>query len=1772
MNNSILRTMKHVATLLILLAVFGLRANAQCPNLDPIAGNADVCANTTQTYSVTPIVGADYYTWTLPSGWSGISTTPSINVSFDTNDGLITVTYHSAGCGGDSPPQFLAITVHNPICTIVPSGPTIFCYGGSVTLDAGVFMGYSWSDGSTNETLDVTTDGFYSVTVVDASGCTATAIQQVSVNAVPNPVITGNGPFSFCPGGSVTLDAGVYDSYLWSNGSTDEFVVANSTDTYSVTVTGADLCTGAATQTTTLNSAPFAVVMPQGPPTFCQGGSVVLKELFAFPIFHWSTGGTDNQVTVSASGTYTITVTDGNNCTGTASQLVTVYPNPTTTVTGDGPTTFCMGSSVNLDGGAGFSAYSWSNGDVTETSHVTATGTYRVTVTDSHGCTGTASADVFAIQLVNTITPSGSTSFCFGTSLILDAGIYDSYSWSTTETTETISSSVSGNYSVTVVDGSGCTGVASITITEESQVVATTTNTEPNCLDQLGRIVAHGAGGAGFYNYSDNGGSTYQASINFPNLTAGTYIVVVKDLHGCTGTISTTLTDAPGPSVTITPDGPTTFCTGGTVNLNAGVHTTYLWSTAETTQSIAANTGGTYTLTVTNAQGCTGTGSANVTVVTSLNPMITANGPTTFCTGGSVILDAGTFLTYAWSNGDVTQTTTITTSGTYVVTVTETGGCTGTATQIVTVDANLTPVITANGATTFCAGGSVTLDAGSYPSYSWSNGATNETTTINISGTYNVTVTLYSGCTGSASQLVTLNANPAPTITPGGPTSFCNGGSVVLDAGVYAAYIWNTGDTDQTLTAYSGGIYEVTVTDGNGCIGSASMPVTVYSIATTSITANGPTTFCVGGSVSLDAGSFVSYLWSTTETTNPIIVSTTGNYIVTVTDINSCTATASQAVTVNLNLSPSITPIGATTFCSGGSVILDAGTYTTYSWNNGGTSETITPSTSNTYSVTVSDATGCTGIATQVVTVNPLPTPSITPTGAITFCSGGSVDLDAGTFASYLWSNSSTDEIISANASGTYVVTVTDGNGCTGTTSQLITVNSLPTAAITGGNSFCAGGSLNLSAGTFSSYSWSTAETTSSINVSSANTYSVTVTDGNGCTATASQVVTVNSLPTPTVVPGGSTTFCNGGSVSLDAGAYASYIWNTGDTDQTITAFSAGTYMVTVTDNNGCEGNASISITVNPLPTPTITHTTPTSFCSGGSVVLDAGTYTSYIWSNAGTDQTTTASTDGNFVVTVTDGNGCQGIASIAVTVFQLPTPVITSSGPTTICSGDSLILGTSVSYASYIWSNAATTDTIHVFTTDNYIATVTDINGCTGSASLAVNVGTSLAPVITPSGSTTFCAGGSVTLNTGTYNSYAWSNGGTGQSINVTSSGTYSVTVSNSGGCTGVTSQSVTVNTNPTPTITHTNPTTFCAGGSVTLAAGSFVSYIWSSSETTQTIDVSASGTYSVTVSDLNGCIGTTSQAVVVNANPTPVISANGPTTFCSGDSVRLSTTTYSSYIWSTGATTNGINVLTTNTYSLTVNDNNGCIGQSSQLVTVNANPVLAITHIRPTTFCTGDSVVLDAGTHTSYHWNTGSTNETITAIYTATYSVTVANGFGCTATASIPVLSSVIPTPVIFANGPTTFCAGGSVNLNAGVYAQYIWGNGATTQIITVTASGTYPVTVTNAGGCTGTSTITVTVNANPSTTITGSPTTFCAGGSVTLNAGTFSLYHWSTGASIQTILVNASGIYSVTVSNASGCTSTASQTVTVNANPAPVITPSGPISFCTGGSVNL
>ena len=688
--------------------------------------------------------------------------------------------------------------------------------------------------------------------------------------------------------------------------------------------------------------------------------------------------------------------------------------------------------------------------------------------------------------------------------------------------------------------------------------------------------------------------------------------------------------------------------------------------------------------------------------------------------------------------------------------------------------------------TSVCQSQNVTFTDASSGATSWSwnfgagatpataTGAGPHTVSYSTSGSKTVTLTI-NGST-SSNQVITVNALPStPTISAGGSTTFCAGGSVNLTSSAGTSYLWSTGATTQTISATTAGTYTVQVTNASGCQSSASSATTVTVNAlpsTPTISAGGSTTFCAGGSVNLTSSTGTSYLWSTGATTQTISATTAGTYTVQVTNAAGCQSSASSGTTVTVNALPSTPTIsagGPTTFCAGGSVVLTSSAGSGNTWSTGATSNSITVTTAGTYTVNTNNG-SCTSANSSGITVSV--TPSVTPTISVvsndadnTICSGTSVTFTAtptngGATPVYQWQVNGTNAGTNSptfNTSGltngqTVVCILNSNANCASPTTAnssgiTMTVNSAPAipGTITGNTSICSSSTGNVysisAVPGATSYAWTvpagatitSGQGTTSITVdfgTSSGNVTVNATNSCGTSSNQSQAITVNSsLPTPTITASGSTTICSGNSVVLTSSAATGNTWSNGATTPSITVTTPGTYSVIV-NNGSCvsPSSAGTTVTVNPLPaTPTISASGPITFCEGGSVNLTASSSTGNTWSSGQTTQTISVTTSGVFTVTTSDGT-CTSLASSPITVTANPKPVVTFGSLTDVCNTDAAFVLTQGSPAGGVYSGSG----VSAGTFDPSQATIgavnltydfTDGNGCSSSASTVVNV-----------------------------------------------------------------------------------------------------------------------------------------------------------------------------------------------------------------------------------------------------------------------------------------------------------------------------------------------------------------------------------------------------------------------------------------------------------------
>ncbi|MFA8436417.1 MAG: gliding motility-associated C-terminal domain-containing protein, partial [Marinifilaceae bacterium] len=1500
-------------------------------------------------------------------------------------------------------------------------------------------------------------------------------------------------------------------------------LVASASGTYDVKVTDANGCTASDEVVITVN--PNPVVSLGEDQSFCDGNSTTLDAGNVGSSYLWNDGTTNQTLVASATGTYDVRVTDANGCTASDEVVITVNPNPVVNLGED--QAFCEGNSAILDAGNMGSSYLWNDGSTNQTLDASVSGIYDVSVTDANGCT--ASDEVVITVNSNPVVSLGEDqAFCEGNSVTLDAGnLGSSYLWSDGSTNQTLVASASGTYDVSVTDANGCSTSDEVVITVNANPVVNLGDDHVFCEGNFATLDAGNVGSS----YLWNDGSTNQT---LDASVSGTYDVRVTDTNGCTASDEVVITVNSNPVVNLGDD--QAFCEGNSATLDAGnVGSSYLWNDGTTNQTLVASATGTYDVSVTDANGCST--SDEVVITVNSNPVVNLGEDRVFCEGNIATLDAGNIgSTYLWSDGSTNQTLDASVSGIYDVKVTDGNGCTASDEVVITVNPN--PVVSLGEDQAFCDGNSATLDAGNVGSiYLWNDGTTNQTMVASASGTYDVRVTDGNGCT--ASDKVVITVNPNPLVNLGDDQVFCEGNIATLDAGnIGSTYLWSDGSANQTLDASASGIYDVKVTDGNGCSTSDEVVITVNPNPLVSLGED--QAFCDGNSSTLDAGNVgSSYLWSDGSTNQILVASTSGTYDVRVTDANGCSTSDEVVITVNPN--PVVNLGDDQAFCEGNIATLDAGNKgSTYLWGDGSTNQTLEASASGIYNVRVTDGNGCTASDEIVITVNSNPVVSLGEDQE--FCEGNIATLDAGNVgSSYLWSDGTTNQTLVASATGTYDVTVTDANGCSTSDEVVITVNSNPTVNMGGNQEFCEGNIATLDAGNVgSTYQWSDGTTNQTLVASATGTYSVTVTDTNGCVT--SEKVAVTFYPNPVVRLGGDQIFCEGNVAILDAGNVGStYQWSGGTTNQTLVVSTTGTYDVRVTDVHGCVASDEVVISVN--PNPVVNLGDDQAFCEGSSATLDAGNVGStYLWNDGSISQTLVASASGSYSVIVTDSNGC--LASDEVAVVVNPNPVVNFGVDREFCDGNSIILDAGNPGSSYLWSDGSSAQLLQANKAGIYSVVVTDENKCVGEGKIELGVLTvpdfelKYSPNIVCEGDSTY-----MEVDQNSDWSYQWYRNNTlltgefENSFLAGESGWYKIHVAASNGC--ITEDSLRVEVIHLPNLPLEDRAEICVGKSLELDVGEGESYLWNDGVTTRKREISQEGWYIVEVSDENGCTGKDSIELILRS--LPIVDLGPDLYICEGEQLILEAPSDFLYSWSNGSNNRAITVAEEGNFVLQVEDDFGCVGKDDINIFVNENPSVYLG--ADTVIAEGSSILLDAGNgYVSYEWNNDNVSQTLKVDKDGEYAVNVIDVFGCKGGGRVKV--AVNPIPNINLGGNANICEEESLILDAGKWERYIWSTGATSRTIQVSQSGIYFVRVFDRFGLSAIDSIQVRVNSNPKVDL-GADTLFMYKGErLTLDAGGgFEKYSWSNGEDWRSIDVEEAGDYSVTVENSFGCKALAS-----------------------------
>ena len=1647
------------------------------------------------------------------------------------------------------------------------------------------------------------------------------------------------------------------NTYLWSSGG--DYVIEDNlcAGIYTVTVTDEEGCSAVGSIELELSPEGIWLMLSGTDPT-CEGGNngtahvSVMTGVAPYTIV-WSDGQMGEDITGLSPGTYSVTVTDVNGCSNTE-EITIDEGTGTIELQLNASYETCVGScdgnvSVNASGGSGGFTYLWNNGEDFVVVDDACAGIYTVTVTDDEGCSAVGSIELElspeGIWLMTSGTDASCASANDGTAHVSVMTGVAPYTivWSDGQMGEDITGLTPGTYSVTVTDANGCSNTEDVTIGAGQGAIDLQLNASYETCDGScdGNVSVNASGGVEPYTYLwDDPNNTDFVVVD--NLCAGTYTVTVTDANGCfaVGSIELELSPEGVWLMTSTTD---VTCNGGSdgtahVSVMAGTAPyDIVWSTnpVQTGEDATGLSAGTYTVTATDANGCSNTEEVTIGEPSAIEITINfVNDADCNVDNGSInigVLGGNDPYTYAWSNGAITQDIENLAAGDYTVTVTDDNGCTAVEGPI-TINESSDLLITLENVTDATCGldnGAINISvSGGTPGYTyvWSNGALTQDIDNLSAGDYSVTVTDAAGCTAVMGP-ITVNDSPAIVIAVEDVTDASCGASdgainISVNGGTPGyTYVWSNGALTQDIDNLSAGDYSVTVTDAAGCTvvmgpitveeeDCCEIPV-VASVVVVEATCgdnNGSATIEMVGNNADFSFDWDPNIGTPNTDGNSRTDLPAGSYSVTITGDPNCPSIVEVFTIGNSNF-PLVTIVTMTPASCGnsdGSVEMSEPGFE-YLWCNGETVYNPMNLPAGSCVVMITDpSTGCTDFQTVVIeednglvlgyTVNNYPDCGAA-NGSVTIDVGGG----SGSYA-YEWSNGNNTATADNLSSGSYCVTVTDNGpaSCVDVICFVLTDNVIgATVIITEPvSSTCAGlddatvvYNITYDPGFVDPPTIEIIDMNGVVQTNgnlSPGDYCIVVTDGNNCIAGQGcfEVTDPDQIDVDIAIddscpsPGISIVEVLGGN-----GGYT-FLWSNGAVTQNITDLNPGTYGVTVTDINGCTAAANnLVITAEcciDFHVASVVIIEASCGNSDGSACIEmVGNNADYTFDwdpNIGTPNTIgNCRTDlpaGAYSVTITGDPDCPSIVeTFTIGNRDFPPVVIITSTPAT-CEQPNGSIEMSEPGFEYLWCNGETGNNPMNLPAGPCVVQITDpATGCIDFQTVIIEEINPLVLDITVNNQPDCgIANGMVTVNasngSGNY-SYSWSNGEMTATIDGIASGNYCVTVTDmTSGCVKDTCFVLTDNVSCASIIIAGPVSTTCIGtDDGTVIFNTTYEPCFAFPATTQILDENGNpvtngslspGSYCIVEIDANGCINASACfdvtepdqidmdiAIFNTCDPTPgieIVSTTGGTAPYTYDWCDLPGSD----------NPEDRPDLESGTYCVTVTDTNGCTASANDLVVIDtcACPPMIISSVVVVESSCGTATgqatvtVFDAGTmNLSYNWNPAQPDQpSISGLPAGVYSVTITNidQPNCNIIEEFSVGNSDGP-EVSYTSTPSLCAAAdGTVEFSEPSY-NYDWAYGPGYQAVNVPA-GTYFVTITDPANPDCEDIKTVVVEETPSFTasysINTNPDCNESNGSVTISpAGDYS-YSWGSSATMNDL---SSGVYNVTVTdNATGCTS--------------------------------
>lgn len=1789
--------------------------------------------NGSATAQVSGGTGALTFTWTGPAPF--VSSTNSVisNVcpgvyTLNAKDAVNCTTQQTISITQPPAATVTSTTIDNTCFSNCAGSATVTIVGGN-----GAPFGYTWTPGVTapqgqgTATLINLCANVYTLTATDASLCPITTTVSITQPSSITPNVTSssvscnggcNGSITAAPSGG---SGGPYTFTLFTPAPAASTIIASPpylnlcAGIYTLAIRDVSSCV----QSQTINiQQPNPLVPSIASASItcfnaCNGSLAgsVLGGTPGYTLFWTTPTGTvaGGNLINQCAGNFTFHVLDANSCTVSTTFTLNQPADITATLTPVNPSCNgnCNGSiSANILGGSPGYTLNWSSG-VGNPNINRCAGTYTLIVVDTKNCQKTftttlTSPPALTLSVINASTSCAGS--CDGSATVAAVGGVGSYTYQintipiVTNTTGIFGGLCAGAYIVNVTDANGCTLPQAFNISSPPLLTAAITGILPTCNVCTGASTVTVAGGTPGYtvNWTNTVAAVVATGTAASNLCLGTYTASVVDSKGCTANATVNILNTV--SVTVITGGNNILCFGvcnasATANAIGGTAPyNYSWNSLppQAAQSATGLCAGNYTVTVTDANLCSNTGTIAFTQPSSVTVNSTQTNIPCFagCNGAiTTTVSGGTpAYTYSWSpGGQTTPSLSALCTGTYVLEVRDFNICSQTFTFVIAQNPSITAAFTATNPSS-CILNNGTIQAvasggsGAGYTFTWSPattsavvGATTTATGLGA-GSYSLFITDGAGCTSSLStNLSSPNGPTVNVVTSSVTCNAANNGSAIataLGTGPFT-FTWSPATasvlaaTSTTATGLGAGNYNINVTDGNGCITSQTLNITQPSASTittnvTNVTCNG---FNTGSITAVVSGGTPTYNinWLPAGTGTAITNQPAGNYTVNILDANGCASTRTFVITQPSSLTVTATQTNVT--CNSFSTAAISLTVTggtpayTFSWSpvgtfTGSTSNPLTNIPVNVYTVTVKDLNNCALVQTY----------TITQPAAL----GHTINV--------------TNDPCNAS--------------CIGTASQVVT-----------------GGTPTYS------FSWSsTAAITQSIGSLCAGNYTANIVDGNGCVSSRTFVITQPAAISITTTPSSPlcNNACNGSVTAVVSGGNPAYVltWLPAGAGGTITNLCAGNYTLTVTDASLCTGNAVVTLTNPPAIVPNVTFTNAlcNASCNGSAIAtpLNGTAPYSYTWTNVPASNTSSATglCAGTYTVFITDANNCTVTPQQITLNDPLPLNILASSLPAT-CLGPpdgSMTVspsGGTPTY-SYSWVPAAlgTNSFVNNVGAGIYTVIVTDANLCTNSVSIIVNNsnGPSSAAV-TSTNVNCFgqCTGAaSIGVITGGNPGYvvSWVTPAPSATVNPVQNlcaGSWTAQIEDVLGCKLFTTVTI---SQPTAGITDNEVITdpLCAGvcsGSIVLnpSGGTppYVNFSWSpSASITGTATNLCVGVHTATITDNLGCLFTATYNL--NGQITVTTAIASTSNICFGNCLATSSVTAGgglapyTYSWSNTQTGTVANSLCNGNYSVTVTDFNGCqTTGTTAIVSPNALVVTPSISSPSCGLCNGSSTVVAAGGTSpfTYTWTSGSSTPTETNLCAGVYQVLVTDINGCSQLQNLMISNSSGITGETFAI-QNELCFN---DCNGSVSVTPIGGNPpisfswlapvSTNSFITNLCGGTYFVQMQDAQGCIRTSSVAVNSATNiviTSTVV--SPT--CPGpgnnGTITVNVtggtGTYT-YNWSPAGNTATLNNVSAGIYTLTVTDGV-CTKSIS--VNVNSSDPPMILSSQFDDGCTVG----